>query len=211
MKSVLIVSCLVLSTSAQLGGISHYLKTFLSPDSSQQHVLKSQHKIVMPSTGDDTAAPDFSGGIIISDVIGKDQEIAIFSGLTRDIDTVSSRLDDSAQNATVLAPDNGIMRGLPRKPWEDPEDYAQLGASAYEGQDGEDRAHRNLRRFVEAHIVPHSPWGENQKIETLAGNTIWYEEKGGKKIVSFEIKCRSCCRANTFSDTTGQHRSCEHC
>ena len=80
----------------------------------------------MPST-------DAPTGIIISDVIGKAQNIAIFSGLTRDIDAVSGRLEDAAQNATVLAPDNTVMKNLKRKPWEDAEDYNKLGAQAYEG------------------------------------------------------------------------------
>jgi hypothetical protein len=136
----------------------------------------------MPSNGDEES-PDFSTGVIISDVIGKRQNIAIFSGLIRDIDTVSARIEDAAQNATVLAPDNAAMRNLPRKPWEDPKDYDSLGAAAYQGQDGEDRAHKNLRRFVEAHIVPQSPWKEGDKVQTLAGNTIWYETKEGKTMV----------------------------
>ena len=124
-----------------------------------------------------------STGVIISDVIGKTQAIAIFSGLTRDIDPVAGRLDDANQNATVLAPDNNAMKNLKRKPWEDPEDYDTFGAEAYKGQDGEDRAHKNLRRFVERHIVPQSPWEEGKKIKTLHGNEVWWETKDGKKRV----------------------------
>lgn len=124
-----------------------------------------------------------STGVIISDVIGKTQAIAIFSGLTRDIDPVSGRLDDASQNATVLAPDNNAMKSLKRKPWEDPEDYEAFGAEAYKGQDGEDRAHKNLRRFVERHIVPESPWAEGKKVKTLNGNEVWWETKDGKKKV----------------------------
>ncbi|KAF2467569.1 uncharacterized protein BDR25DRAFT_316892 [Lindgomyces ingoldianus] len=126
---------------------------------------------------------EVSTGVIISDVIGKTQTIAIFSGLTRDIDSVSDRLDDASKNATVLAPDNEAMRGLQRKPWEDPEDYAAFGKNAYDGGDGEDRAHKNLRRFVEAHIVTQSPWEEGQRARTMAGNEVWYESKDGKKMI----------------------------
>ncbi|OAL55955.1 hypothetical protein IQ07DRAFT_583392 [Pyrenochaeta sp. DS3sAY3a] len=122
-----------------------------------------------------------STGVIISDVIGKTQTIAIFSGLTRDIDDVSKRLDDAAQNATVLAPDNSVMRNLKRKPWEDPEDYDSFGANAYEGSSGEDRARKNLERFVQRHIVPESPWEEGKKVKTLAGDEIWWETKNGQK------------------------------
>jgi hypothetical protein len=122
-----------------------------------------------------------STGVIISDVIGKTQSIAIFSGLTRDIDTVSGRLDNASQNATVLAPNNSIMRDLKRKPWEDPEDYETFGADAYEGSGGQDRARGNLERFVQRHIIPESPWEEGKKVKTLSGNEIWWESKDGQK------------------------------
>ncbi|KAF1830323.1 hypothetical protein BDW02DRAFT_104355 [Decorospora gaudefroyi] len=130
-----------------------------------------------------TPSEQVSTGVIISDVIGKTQNIAIFSGLTRDIDTVSSRLDNAAQNATVLAPDNSVMRNLKRKPWEDPEDYDTLGANAYQGSSGEDRARANLERFVQAHIVAESPWEEGKKVKTLSGNQIWWETKDGQKMI----------------------------
>jgi len=122
-----------------------------------------------------------STGVIISDVIGKTQDIAIFSGLTRDVDAVAGRLDDAAQNTTVLAPDNSIMRSLERKPWEDPQDYSSFGAHAYAGSSGEDRARKNLERFVHRHIVPESPWEEGKKATTLDGNEIWWETKDGQK------------------------------
>lgn len=140
--------------------------------------------LAMPPVGVLDAAPGGSTGVIISDVIGKSQNIAIFSSLTRDIDAVAARLDDAGKNTTVLAPDNAAIKSLPRKPWEDPKEYAELGESAYHGKAGEDRAHANMRRFVEAHIVPESPWKEHQKVRTLAGNTVWYESKGGKMMVS---------------------------
>jgi hypothetical protein len=135
---------------------------------------------------DYTMAPagEVSSGVIISDVIGKTQDIAIFSGLTRDIAAVAGRLDDSAQNATVLAPSNSVMRTLKRKPWEDPEDYNKFGANAYDGGDGSDRANKNLANFVQRHVVPTSPWKEGEKIQTLAGTEVWWENKDGRKKVS---------------------------
>jgi hypothetical protein len=139
----------------------------------------------MASTG------DASTGIIISDVIGRAQNIAIFSSLTRDIDAVSGRLEDAAQNATVLAPENSVMKNLKRKPWEDPEDYNQLGAQAYEGTSGSDRAHSNLERFVKSHIVPDSPWEEGKKVKTLAGTEVWWESKDGQKMVSSNFSRRA--------------------
>jgi hypothetical protein len=116
--------------------------------------------------------------------MGRDRSINIFAGFTRDIASISRRLDDSSQNSTVLAPLNSAIEKLPRKPWEDPQDYGALGASAYEGDDGQERAQRNLQRFVEAHVVPVSPWAEGQKAKTLGGDAnVWWEMKDGVKVV----------------------------
>lgn len=67
--------------------------------------------------------------------------------------------------------------------WEDPEDYNALGEKAYEGASGEDRAHRNLRRFGEAHIIPASPWKEGEKVESMGGGQVWWENKDGNRVV----------------------------
>ncbi|MCJ1285011.1 hypothetical protein MMC26_004348 [Xylographa opegraphella] len=134
-----------------------------------------------PSDGDKDSAP--SGNVMISDVIGKERVVNIFAGFTRDIEAITRRLDDHERNTTVLAPLNSALQKLPRKPWEDPRDYGALGESAYEGPGGEDRAQRNLQRFVEAHVVPTSPWKEADKVETLAGNKVWWERKEGKRII----------------------------
>ena len=124
-----------------------------------------------------------SGDLIISDVIGNERVINIFAGFTRDIEVISKRLESNDQNTTVLAPLNSELQKLPRKPWEDPKDYGKLGESAYEGAEGEDRAHRNLRKFVEAHVIPVSPWEEGQKVDSLGGGKIWWETKDDKRIV----------------------------
>ena len=124
-----------------------------------------------------------SGDVILSDIIGTQRQINIFAGFTRDISSVSKRLDTTSLNTTVLAPLNSAISDLPRKPWEDPQDYAALGARAYEGQEGESRAHRNLRRFTEAHVVPVSPWKEGEKVENMNGETLWWERKDGKDVV----------------------------
>ena len=146
-----------------------------------------------PSTG--------TGDQSISDVIGKERTINIFAGFTRtfaavkctsvqaadrvlgDINSISERLDDQSKQTTVLAPLNSALTKLPRKPWEDPEDYNAMGAEAYKGGEGEDRATRNLRRFVEAHTIPASPWKEGEKVQSLRGETVWWEMKDGKKVV----------------------------
>jgi len=132
-----------------------------------------------------TSTPADSDTVILSDVLGKDRSINIFAGFTRDFANISRRFEDSSQNTTVLAPVNSAIMGLPRKPWEDPEDYDKLGAVAYEGADGEERAHKNMRRFVEAHVVPASPWKEGDKLKTLAGGEVWWETKDDVKTVSF--------------------------
>ena len=140
-----------------------------------------------PSSGDDSNGGDGPSNpgdaVILSDVIGTQRNINIFAGFTRDIDSIAKRLDTASQNTTVLAPRNSAVTALPRKPWEDPMDYARMGAEAYTGSDGEDRAHANLRRFTEAHIIPASPWKEGERVKSLAGGSLWWERKDGKAII----------------------------
>lgn len=150
----------------------------------QRPVMEPNLGPVIPQNPKNPASQPGGDTVILSDVLGRDRSINIFAGFTRDISTVEGRLGDKALNTTVLAPLNSAIVALPRKPWEDPQDYSNLGADAYEGEDGEDRAHKNLRRFVEAHIIPTSPWEEGDKIETMSGGKIWWELKDGKKMVS---------------------------
>lgn len=98
-------------------------------------------------------------------------------------------LASTSQNLTVLAPLDSEIKHLPRKPWEDPSDYDKLGAEAYEGQSGVDRAQKNLKRFVEAHVVGTSPWAEGEKVQRLSGEggEVWWEMKDGKQVVSVDI------------------------
>ncbi|PLB50721.1 FAS1 domain-containing protein [Aspergillus steynii IBT 23096] len=143
-------------------------------------------KIVMPPSGNSgKGAKDpkdaNQNNPIISDVLPKTRAINIFARLTRDFESVESRLSDPSKNLTVLAPRNGAIMDLPRKPWENPDDYAQFGeANAYEGEEGQDRAKRNLKRFVEAHIVTVSPWEEGDEAETLAGDKLRWTKDGDK-------------------------------
>ncbi|KAI9893430.1 MAG: hypothetical protein M1814_006727 [Vezdaea aestivalis] len=124
------------------------------------------------------------GPVTLSDVISRDRRINVFAGFTRDISSVAKRLDDAAQNTTVLAPRNTVVMNLPRKPWEDPRDFVKQGeVGAYGGKEGEEKARGNLRRFVEAHIVPVSPWDEGVKVKSQVGEELWWEEKEGKKYI----------------------------
>ena len=142
----------------------------------------------MPPTQDPPSNSNPSDGVILSDVLGNDRSINIFAGFTRDFAQISQRFEDSSLNTTIMAPVNSAIMALPRKPWEDPEDYDKLGANAYEGEPGEERAQRNLRRFVEAHVVPVSPWKEGEKVMTLAGGEVWWESKDGIKMVSTLVR-----------------------
>ncbi|KAF2163878.1 hypothetical protein M409DRAFT_68147 [Zasmidium cellare ATCC 36951] len=140
--------------------------------------------IQLPPT-DSNIPPDApaNGDIILSDILGTQRPITIFAGFTRDISSVLTRLSTPSLNTTVLAPLNTAITSLPRKPWEDPREYAVLGTEAYEGQEGEDRAQRNLRRFTEKHVVTASPWGEGEKVETMGGGKVWWEKRGEKVVV----------------------------
>ncbi|KAL2834721.1 hypothetical protein BJY01DRAFT_224070 [Aspergillus pseudoustus] len=118
-----------------------------------------------------------SGDPIISDVLPKTRGINIFASLTRQFESVEGRLNDPRQNVTVLAPRNSAIQDLPRKPWENPQDYEQFGeAKAYEGDEGQDRAKQNLERFVAAHIVIRSPWNEGEEAETLGGDKLTWRK-----------------------------------
>ncbi|KAG9949018.1 hypothetical protein KCU85_g4668, partial [Aureobasidium melanogenum] len=184
----LVAACLITATSARL----------FSPNAPD-----TQAKIILPGATHDVMAG--SGAVTISDVLGRERNINIFAGFTRDIESVSRRLEAGSHNTTLLAPLNSAITKLPRKPWEDPQDYAALGQNAYDGQSGEDRAHRNLRRFVEAHVVPESPWAEGQKVQTLGGDTVWWEEKDGKKLASLTSPSVTYKLTNT-PDPAWQHR-----
>ncbi|KAI0414916.1 hypothetical protein F5X98DRAFT_348170 [Xylaria grammica] len=119
--------------------------------------------------------------VLISDVMGRDRSVNAFAGFTRSVEVVANRLDNSAVNSTVLAPLNSAIDKLPGKPWEDPNEYNALGATAYDGDEGRERAQRNIRKFVEAHVVPLSPWRENERSRSLldGDREIWWEKKDG--------------------------------
>merc|ERR1712144_69219 len=137
------------------------------PDSNQQATLQSS-------------------SVTLSDVLPRSQSIGIFSSFCNDISSVSSMLASTSQNLTVLAPEDAAIKRLPRKPWEDPADYDKFGTeAAYAGQEGVDRAQENLKRFVEAHVVPVSPWGKGEKIKRVSGEggEVWWEKKDGKMVL----------------------------
>lgn len=186
LATALLTSGLFFTSHAQL------IPFFTKPDSPkdaqsnianhQQHPMHNTPGIQLPppsnSGKDDGGDKNGRGDVILSDVMGTSRQMNIFASFCRDIEPVSKRLDTTSLNTTVLAPLNSAISSLPRKPWEDPEEYAALGAEAYSGKDGEDRAHKNLRRFTEAHVVPVSPWAEGEKVKSLAGGEVWWERRG---------------------------------
>ncbi|PGH12725.1 hypothetical protein AJ79_04086 [Helicocarpus griseus UAMH5409] len=154
---------------------------------SLSHYLSPNQKPILPSgtMGNTNTKPTTRNqSLYITDILSKTREIAIFSSLTRDIESVSARFNNEAQNSTVLAPLNSAIQDLPRKPWEDPDDYERFGETeAYAGKEGEGRAAKNLRRFVEAHIVPEAPWkqaGEEGALQTVGGGRVWWKKERGK-------------------------------
>ena len=178
------LTCLSFVIVARLA-VFEFVREWIGTDLARDQVpMMNIPDMLLPgSKGNGNEASEDGNGVTISDVIGKERIIGIFAGFTRDIDTVAQRLDDGSHNTTILAPTNGELQKLPRKPWEDPEDYQARGRDAYTGASGEDRAHQNLRRFVEAHVVPASPWKSGEKIQSMAGGKVWWEEVDGKKMV----------------------------
>ncbi|KAK0729009.1 hypothetical protein B0T21DRAFT_370112 [Apiosordaria backusii] len=157
-----------------------------------QRTLNLNQKIMDPNGGPGPALPPDSGapqrtdppphsgggGVILSDVIGRDRSINLFAGFIRDIESTSVRIDDPSKNTTILAPLNSAVESLPRKPWEDAREYGALGPNAYEGGDGHERAQKNIQRFVEAHLIPVGIWSKGQKVKPLLGDReVWWEEK----------------------------------
>lgn len=156
----------------------------------QPIVMPAMPPSMQPGAGSGSGDPPPAGTIMLSDVLGRDRSINVFAGFTRDFSAITDRFDDIGRNSTVLAPLNSAINALPRKPWEDPEEYRQHGASVYEGGDGQERAKRNLRRFVEAHIVPVSPWPEHYKAKAVGGDEdIWWETNADGVMVVCLISC----------------------
>ncbi|KAK6342723.1 hypothetical protein TWF718_008113 [Orbilia javanica] len=121
-----------------------------------------------------------AGAPIVSDALSVQRDVSIFSDIVRGLTAhqILDRLEDKSQNTTVLAPLNSAMRSLPRKPWEDPDPRNNV-EGAFFGDEGEKKAAANLERFVKAHIVPVSPFMENEKVQTLEGVTVWWTTENG--------------------------------
>ena len=179
------------SSTAALWGFSYPINSRQQPLQALPDQQSIMDKLIPDILKPQAVAPkeDLSGqadGPIISDVLPKTKGINIFAQLTRDFEPIASRLNDPSKNITVLAPRNSVIQALPRKPWEDPADYSKFGeVEAYEGQEGQDRAKRNLQKFAEAHLIPASPWRAGEEVETLGGEKLKWEKKGDKIFVRY--------------------------
>jgi len=171
--------CLLLSLSTLLVSVSSQLVVQQLPNRPD----RSWENYQSPIMAESPSKASMTRRVTLSDLLGSVSRIQIFSGFARDVDSVSERFEDAKQNATVLAPENAVVTKMPHKPWEDADDYGTFGANAYAGDEGKDRAQTNLKRFVEAHIIPQSPWVEGEKTETLSGSQIWYEKKDGGLVI----------------------------
>jgi len=154
---------------------------------------------VIPSTPSDKDNNAGSGGsdgsqLTIADILPSQRQINIFAGLTRDIESLTARLENAGHNTTLLAPLNSAMQSLPRKPWEDrPGDTTGISAAK-----DESKAAENLRQFVLEHVVPVSPWleGKEHATQTLwdqqtgvqSARKIWWERRGGGETGETERK-----------------------
>ena len=120
---------------------------------------------------------------VITDALPAHHSVQIFASLIRDVDSVALLLSSTTQNFTLLAPNNGAMKSLPHKPWEDPAEYKAFGTNVYEGPGGQDRAQKNIKKFVEAHVVPKAGLSEGEKVATLVGveKAVWWEDAGDGK------------------------------
>ncbi len=115
--SLLLSLALVPAALSQLVFPNLFRKAPARFDSDRQQPIMNIPNILVPPSKDNEGSPGGSdGGLSISDVIGKERVINIFAGFTRDIDSISKRLNDNAQNTTVLAPLNSALQNLPRKP-----------------------------------------------------------------------------------------------
>ena len=150
-------------------------------------VIPSNETPNKPSSSPDTT----SQGPTLYDTLSLTRRINIFSSLIRDHPDLPTLLssphsaspnhEEQPSNFTILAPLNSALQSLPHKPWEDGNDYAEFGERAYDGEGGQERAKQNLKRFVDAHVVPKSPWQAGKRVKTLAGKELWWEEIRGDK------------------------------
>ncbi|KAL7787820.1 hypothetical protein V8C37DRAFT_389641 [Trichoderma ceciliae] len=173
--SLLHLSLFVTTTTANTAPDQEPLRYRLPPHPPPDHL-----PVMMPVSGSGNDS-QIQPAVLLYDILGTQRSLTTFFSFSRLHESTSEPLSDSKINTTVLAPNNIVIEDLPRKPWENPGDYASLGSQAYDGSGGKDRADENLRKFVEAHlVVGTSPWEAGVKAKTAAGTELWWETKKDK-------------------------------
>lgn len=163
------------------------LTTLLPLSTSQLLVaLLPQHQLgqlpIMPPASTSDNNPPSQPAVPLADILGTQRALTTFSSLARQSSDLETLLSSFSINTTVLAPLNSAIEALPRKLWEDPREGG--AAAAYQGEQGQERAKANLKRFVEAHLVGVSPWEEGQKGETVGGRKLWWETReDGRRVI----------------------------
>lgn len=144
----------------------------------------------MPDPPDPNTVP-------LADALSTLRALTSFSSMTRIYPSplATSALSETtiAKTTIVLAPLNSAIEALPRKPWEDPDDYAAFGDSAYEGPQGRRRADENLRRFVDRHVVvveAADAWPPGRRAKSLAGCELWWQqhETGNRLVMPHHVE-----------------------
>ncbi|KAI9872927.1 MAG: Transcriptional regulatory protein sin3, partial [Pleopsidium flavum] len=93
--SILLLSLLTSTFAASQLSPPSFPKPAANYKGRQQAPIMNIPNIALPPSDKDDPSSNPSGEVIISDVIGKERVINIFAGFTRDIETISKRLDDN--------------------------------------------------------------------------------------------------------------------
>lgn len=78
-----------------------------------------------------------------------------------------------------------MLQKMPRKPWEDKNDEPSRSRKgsmdALLDKETEDKAWKNIEKFVGRHLVTKHPINEGEQLQTLVGTSVFYEVKNGVK------------------------------
>ncbi|KAK9475930.1 hypothetical protein V1514DRAFT_299581 [Lipomyces japonicus] len=140
--------------------------------------------------------------LLMTDAMGVDRHISIFSSLARQVEELMYRLQDPNKETFVLAPTNEVMQKLTRKPWEDAIEVEETNQI-----EEEKRAAANIKKFVLSHVVYSAGFAKaGEKKSSASGvNELWYEENTeGNKIVYAEKSNREAFVKKTQGTGNGQ-------
>ncbi|KAK7204970.1 hypothetical protein BZA70DRAFT_278772 [Myxozyma melibiosi] len=158
-------------------------------DQKQLATKKQQHVLYGEMPEEEVHSEGHGVQLLLTDAMGVNRDISIFAGLTRQTENLMYRLQDPALDTLVLAPTNGVMQNLPRKPWEDAPDADPISPNA--GPHGDERrALENIEKFVLSHVVfGYSFQQPGHKSKCGSGlSDLWYEIAGDKVTVHSDKK-----------------------